>query len=123
MPVTQGVACPLPRRLGLSGFDDRLQPRQLVLGGGQDDLFLGLVLVVHGRLGHTDLVGDHLQRGPPDTVLGEQVDGCGDDASLRRAGRERHRFAGGSVPLWTHARSLGRRSSTTDTSTSFGELV
>ena len=81
------VAGAPPRGLGLRGSDHRLQPRQLGFGGGQDDLVLGVVLVVHRGLRHADLVGDHLQRRPADAVLGEQLDRRGDDAGLGGGGR------------------------------------
>jgi hypothetical protein len=43
------------------------------VSNGQDDLVLGVVLVVDGRLGHAERVRDHLQRGAADAVLGEQA--------------------------------------------------
>ena len=60
----------------------RLQTREHDLGDGQDDLVLGVVLVVDGRLRHAERVRDHLQRGPADAVLGKEAE-CGvDDAGL-----------------------------------------
>ena len=40
--------------LGFRGLDRRLEPRQDDLGNGEDDLVLGVVLVVDGRLRHAE---------------------------------------------------------------------
>ena len=47
---------------------------------GTEQLFTGSEVVVDGRLGEPHLVGDHLQRGARETVLGEQLDGDVDQA-------------------------------------------
>lgn len=82
-PVHQRVSGPCRRTFCLRRPHHRLQLGQLVLGGGENDLVLGVELVVDGRLGHADGIGDHLQRGPSDPVTGEQVEGCVDDPGLR----------------------------------------
>ena len=69
--------------LGFRGGHGRLETREHDLGDGEDDLVLGVVLVVDGRLRHADRVRDHLQRGPADAVLGEQDERGFDDAGLR----------------------------------------
>jgi hypothetical protein len=73
--------------LGLGGVHGGFQPGELGLRGGDDDLVLGLELVVDGRLRHPDGIGDHLQRGTADAVLGEQARGGADDAG---SGKIRH---------------------------------
>jgi len=77
------VARPRPRGLALGGTDHGIEPSELRLGGGEDDLVLGVELVVDGGLGHADLVGDHLQRGATDAVASEQVQRRRDHARLR----------------------------------------
>ena len=52
---------------------------------GDDDLVLGLELVVDRGLRDADGVGDHLERGPAHPVPAEQVERGGDDPGLRRA--------------------------------------
>ena len=56
----QHVARPSTGRLGLGGFDPRFDIREFGLGGSDDDLFLGVELVVDGRRRHADGVSDHL---------------------------------------------------------------
>ena len=68
--------------LGFRGGHGRLQTREHDLGDGEDDLVLGVVLVVDGGLRDADRVRDHLQRGPADAVLGEQGERGVDDAGL-----------------------------------------
>ena len=82
--------------LGVGGVERRLQLHQLDLDGGDDDLVLGLELVVDRGLRHADGVGDHLERRAVDPVLGEQVERGGDDPGLRRAAVDvpPNRFAG-----------------------------
>ena len=73
-----------PAGLGLGGVEDVLELRQVGLGGGDDDLVLGPVLVVDGRLRHAEGVGDHPERRAADAVPGEQVERGGDDPGLGR---------------------------------------
>ncbi len=87
----QHFAGPWPGLLGLSGLQRIVEPAELPLGQRDDDLFLGLELVIDGRLGDADRVGDHLQRRAADAVVGDQREGRVQDAVLRRAavhGRE-----------------------------------
>ena len=105
IPVEQRVTGSSRRRFGLGGVDHRLEPRQLVLRGCEDDLVLGLVLVVHGGLRDADGVGDHLQRRATGTVLREQVEGRRDDAGLGR-GRRDQRLAGLRGRLGVHVATL-----------------
>ena len=81
------LACARAAVLGLGGVERRLELREVDLEHGDDDLFLGLELVVDGGLRDADGVGDHLQRGAAHTVLAEQVERGGDDAGLRGAAR------------------------------------
>ena len=67
-----GLRC---RQVGLGQLQRLLQLHQLDLDGGQDDVVLGRELVVDGRLGHAEGVGDHLQRRAVDPVLPEQLEG------------------------------------------------
>jgi len=57
--------------LGFRCRHGRLQAREHDLGDGEDDLVLRVVLMIDGRLRHAERVGDHLQRGAADAVLGE----------------------------------------------------
>ena len=125
--LDEGVAASRRGGFALGGVDDRRHPRQLGFRGRQHDLVLGGVLVVHRRLRHADLVGDHLQRRPTDAVLREQPDRRGDDAGLGRARRDQRlaglarssrrsrcdatrgpvlssRSASGASPAWAHRR-------------------
>ena len=81
------VACTRPGLLGISGVESGFQLRQLDFDRGEHDLVLGLELVVDRGLRHADGVGDHLERRPVDTVLGEQAEGGIDDADLRGCAR------------------------------------
>ena len=72
-------------RLGVGRVERDLQLHELDLDRGDDDLVLGLELVVDRRLRHADGVGDHLERRAVDPVLGEQAERGGDDPGLRRA--------------------------------------
>ena len=83
--ASSSVAAPGPVGLGLGRVERRLEPGQLDLGDREDDLVLGLELVVDRRLRDADGVGDHLQRRAAHAVLGEQVERGGDDAALGRA--------------------------------------
>ena len=83
MPAMSAVTPLSPRGSGFGLVEDPYEPGQLELGGGQDDLLLGVVLVVDGGLGHPDLVGDHLQGRAADPVPGEEVEGRGEDPGLR----------------------------------------
>ena len=56
----QHVARPSTGRLGLCCFDRRFDIREFGFGSSDDDLFLGVELVVNGRLRHADGVSDHL---------------------------------------------------------------
>jgi hypothetical protein len=94
-PGDEHLARPRRSRLGFGGIEHRFQPGQLGLGHGEDDLVLGPELVVDRRLRHADLLGDHRQRRPPDTLLGEQVESGGHHAGLRSAGRRRAGLAAG----------------------------
>jgi len=77
-------------RAGLGrDIEHRFYSRKLVMGNGDDDLVLGLELMVDGGLGYADGVRDHLQRRAADAVLGEQPGCGGDDARLGRTGRGR----------------------------------
>ena len=58
----QHVARPSTGRLGLCGFDRRFDIREFGFGGNDDDLFLGVELVVDGRLRHADGVSDQTRR-------------------------------------------------------------
>jgi hypothetical protein len=76
-------------RAGLGrGVEHGFHPRELVVGDGDDDLVLGLELMVDGGLGYADGVRDHLQRRAADAVLGEQPGRGADDARLGRADRD-----------------------------------
>ncbi len=57
----------------------------LGFGGRDDDVILGLELVIDGRLRHPDRVRDHLQGGATDPFVGEQLERRRDDAGLRGA--------------------------------------
>ena len=57
----QRVEGPRTRLVGLGCVERGLESRELDLHRRDDDLFLGLELVVDGRLRHPDRVGDHLQ--------------------------------------------------------------
>jgi hypothetical protein len=95
--------------LGLRGGHGRLQSREHDLRDREDDLVLGVVLVVDGGLRHADRVGDHLERGAADAVLGEEVERRFDDARLcGRVGRvvERARARG---PGRAHGPRLAER--------------
>ena len=71
MPETR-TSRAVGRWLGLRCVERDLEPGELGFRRGEDDLVLGGELVVDGRLGDTDLVGDHLERRPADAVIGEQ---------------------------------------------------
>ena len=47
--------------LGFGNIKDRFEAVEFGAGDGSDNLILRLVLVVHGRLRDTDVIGDHLQ--------------------------------------------------------------
>jgi hypothetical protein len=97
-PADQHLARPRGGSLGLRGVHGRLQTCQHDLGDGEDDLVLGVVLVVDGRLRHADRVRDHLQGRPADAVLGEEDERGVDDAGLGgrvRAGAPEGRELGG----------------------------
>jgi hypothetical protein len=51
----------------------RYQPAQFALGDREHDVLLGPKLVVDSSFGDPDGIGDHLQRGAADAVLGEKV--------------------------------------------------
>jgi hypothetical protein len=55
----QHVARPSRGRLGLCGFDRRFDIREFGFDGSDHDLFLGVELVVDGRLRHADSVSDY----------------------------------------------------------------
>ena len=66
------------------GGDRCFEPANWFFHGGDDDLVLGPELVIDGRLGHSDGVGDHLKRRTADAMLAEKPE-CGlDDSLLRR---------------------------------------
>ena len=83
--------------LGFRGRRGLIQARDHDLGDGEDDLVLGVVLLVDGRLRDPDRVRDHLQGCPADAVLGEQHERGFDDPGLRRA------VGGGAQGLVTRA--------------------
>ena len=56
----QPVEGPRAVFVGLGRVESRLEPRELDLHRGHDDLLLGLELVVDRGLRHADRVGDHL---------------------------------------------------------------
>lgn len=85
----QGPAGLLTPFVCLRGDERVLEDGQLVLGDRDDDLVLGLVLVVDGGLGHPDGVSDHLQRGAADAVGADEVQGGGQDALLRTSPHDR----------------------------------
>jgi hypothetical protein len=99
----QGLARQFCAGLGRGRVEHRLQPRYLSLGGGDDDLFLGLELMVDGGLRHADRVSDHLQGRPADAVLSEQPGGGADDARLRGAGQLGQRAARGCGCCFDHS--------------------
>jgi hypothetical protein len=70
-------------------FQRILQPGELHLCDSDDDLVLGLELVVHSRFRHAERVGDHLQRRTADTVIREQVQRGEQNAGLCCAARGR----------------------------------
>ena len=77
-------ACgPVVLRLGC--LQRLLQPAEFALGECDDDLFFGPELVVDSRFRDPDGIGDHLQRGPADAVLGDQPQRGIQDARLRGA--------------------------------------
>jgi hypothetical protein len=84
-----------PKRgwFGFCGVEHGLEPVELCVGDGANDLFLGVVLMIDSSLRHADLISDHLKRRPPDAVLGKQALGRRDDASLGGAGRRRRWWA------------------------------
>jgi hypothetical protein len=84
-PGDHDLACPGRIGFGLAGLDHGPHPLELGAGRGDHDLVLRLELVVHRRLRHADVVGDHLQRGPADAMLGEQLERGVDDPGLRGA--------------------------------------
>ena len=105
--------------LGPGGFDRGLDPGQLGFGRGEHDLFLGIELVVDGPLGHAEAVGDHLERGPADTVLGEEVERDVDDPRLSGSVRRRRRPPGGDRGRGAHPSTVAasaRRTSRSATS-------
>jgi len=71
--------------LGLGGLDCHFDSGQFRLGDCQNDLILGLELVIDGCLRHANGIGDHLQRRASDAVLCEELQGRVDDPGLRRA--------------------------------------
>ena len=82
--------------LGVRGPDRRLEAREHDLRDGEDDLVLGVVLVVDRRLRDADRVRDHLQRRSRDPVLAEELERGVDNARLRgREGRGAERARGG----------------------------
>ena len=84
-PVEQHLSCPGWVVVRLGCLQRLLETPEFALGERDDDLLLGFELVVDGRLGDSDGVGDHLQRGSADSVLGDQPQ-CGvQDACLRGA--------------------------------------
>ena len=80
--VDHGFEQVLPARRSLDRCLERLE---LDLDRGEDDRFLGLELVVHGRLGDAESVGDHLQGGATDAVHGEELERDLDGPKLRGA--------------------------------------
>ena len=74
-------------RLSLSCRDCRFDIPEFYLSDGKNDLLFCFELVVHGRLGYADGVGDHLEGGTTHTVLGEQVEGGVDNTLLRGTAR------------------------------------
>ena len=77
------LACPGAVGLGIGRVHRRLQLRELDLDRGDDDLVLGLVLVVDRGLRDADVVGDHLERRAVHPVLGEEAERRVDDPGLR----------------------------------------
>ena len=71
--VQQELAAALRVVLGLSGFQCVFQLREFHLRDGDDDLVLGLELMVDRALCHSDRVSDHLIRRGANAMLGEQV--------------------------------------------------
>ena len=71
-----------PRSSASAAIERRLQLHELELDRGDDDLVLGLELVVDRRLRDADGIGDHLQRRAARRRVGEQVERRGDGASL-----------------------------------------
>ena len=87
------LARPLRVGLGIGRVERGLQLHELDLDRGDDDLVLGLELVVDRRLRHAEGVGDHLERRAVHTVVGEQPergrDRPGSAPSLRRTSANR----------------------------------
>ena len=65
--------------LGLRGIESVLQPDQFGLGDRDDDLFLGLELMVDSGFGDAHGVGDHLADAGGDQHLLEATAGADDD--------------------------------------------
>ena len=65
-----------------------LQSAEFAFRERDDDLLFGFELVVDRGLRHPNGIGDHLQRGSADTVLGDQLQGGVQDAWLRGAARD-----------------------------------
>ena len=88
-------------RFGLRGLQRVLQLGQLQFGDGDDDLVLGLELVVDRGFRDADGVGDHLQRGSADPVIGDQIQRGVENTGLRRGagGGAQPRSANTSSPL------------------------
>ncbi len=73
--------CPVRALFRACGGDRCFEPANWFFHGGDDDLVLGPELVIDGRLGHSDGVGDHLKRRTADAMLAEKPE-CGLDDSL-----------------------------------------
>ena len=99
-PGDEHLATLRPVSLGFGLVEHRFQAGQIGLGGRDDDLVLGLELVVDSAFRDTERVGDHPIGRRTDAVLGEQRRRRVQDPQLRRAARYRAQPRG--------PRSLGR---------------
>src|SRR4029453_17362786 len=81
-PGDQQLARSRAGPLRFRGGHRSLQTCEHDLGDGEDDLVLGVVLVIDGCLRHADRVRDHLQGRAADAVLGEEDERGFDDPGL-----------------------------------------
>lgn len=72
-PYQQPISGFQPVFMRLGFLERRTQPAQFALGDREDDLLLGSELVVHSGFRDPYRIGDHLQRGTANAVLGEQI--------------------------------------------------
>ncbi len=84
-PFEEQFAPPIRRFLGLGGCQRVVQFGEFHLRDGDDDVVLGLELMVDSTFRDADRVGDHPVRRRADTVFGEKLERGVEDALLCRA--------------------------------------